>query len=99
MCFPRFSRFCEFCIKGWRCSVTIVDSGYKQPWKNRELLALTCLEPSEDKVRFYIEYTALPVHCTLPYVYVRTKCQYTTACELRHDLQSLAPTRDQIICS
>ena len=25
-----------------------MNSGYKQPWKNRELLALTCLEPSEE---------------------------------------------------
>ena len=48
--FPQIFWFCEFCIKGWRCSVTIVDSGYKQPWQNRDLLALTCLEPSEENL-------------------------------------------------
>ena len=50
MCFPRFSGFCEFCMKGWRCSVTIINGGCKQPWQNRELLALTRLEPSEENL-------------------------------------------------
>ena len=50
MCFPRFSGFCELCIRGWRFSVTIVNSGHKQPWQYRELLALTCLERSEENL-------------------------------------------------
>ena len=48
--FPQIFSFCECCIKVWRCSFTIVNSGCKQPWQNRELLALTCLEPSEENL-------------------------------------------------
>ena len=46
--FPQIFWLCKFCIKGWRCSVTIINSGYKQPWQNRELLAFTCLERDEE---------------------------------------------------
>ena len=37
-------------MKGWRCSVTTINGGCKQPWQNRELLALTRLEPSEENL-------------------------------------------------
>ena len=46
MCFPRFYRFCEFCIKGWRFDVTIMNSGKI----NRELLAFKCLQQSEENL-------------------------------------------------